>query len=48
MFVVGASILFIEIEFRHPSRLWVIALALVMMGLVSLDQVLDYARHVKK
>ena len=42
LLVLGAVILFIEIEFQDPSRVWVIALALVFMGVVTVDQALSW------
>lgn len=45
LFVVGAFLLVVEIEFRHDARVWVIVLALVLMGIVTVDQVLEWFRH---
>lgn len=44
-FLVGAAILIIEIELRHGTRLWVVGLALVLMGIVTVEQVLDWLKE---
>lgn len=45
MFLVGATILILETEFRAVSRAWVIGLALVLMGLVTLEQVMAFVHR---
>lgn len=46
-FLVGAAILIIEIEVRKGTRIWVVGLSLVLMGIVTIEQVIDWAdaRH---
>lgn len=46
-FFVGALILFVEIEVRKGTRIWVVGLALVLMGIVTLEQVVEWleVRH---
>lgn len=46
LFVVGAVLLVIEIELRpNDTRVWVVALSLVMMGIVTVDQVVTWVRE---
>jgi hypothetical protein len=39
LFLIGAVILVLEIEWHEHTRGWVIALSLLLMGIVTVDQV---------
>ena len=42
MFVVGATILILELEWHDSVRVYVIVLALILMGIVTFEQVREY------
>lgn len=44
-FIVGAIILILELEFRPDARIGVVVLCLVLMGVVTVDQVIDWYKR---